>query len=168
MRWSKLRSLVRQRFAGSIADRVDIQSTRYGNCSCGHAWVTLDGEVVANFCTRAHYIAQGMEPRSSKFGRTPRHQFAEFGELSRQDAYQACWDFVHSLSLEEAISDSDPLVQTLAVLDSRLGKRRLAEIEPARFHPLAAVLLHVRKEAEGLERPKVVALRPTSESVGAE
>jgi hypothetical protein len=157
MRWSKLRSLVRDRFAGSIAKRVDIQSTRYGNCSCGHAWVTVDGEVVANFCTRANYLAHGMEPPSSKIGRTPRGQFAEFGELSRQDAYKACWDFVHSLSIEEAIADPDPLVQSLAVLDARLGKRRLTALEAGSFHPLAAMLLQVRKGAEELEMPKVVA-----------
>lgn len=156
MRWSKLRSLVREGFADSVRSRIDIQSTRYGNCSCGHAWITLDGEVIANFCTRAHYIAQGMEARSPKVGTTPRHQFTEFGELSRQDAYQACWDFVHSLPIEAALADSDPLIQTLAVLDRRVGKRRLAELDVTRFHRLAAVLLGVRREAEGLQRSKVV------------
>jgi hypothetical protein len=159
MRWSKLRSLVREGFAASIRHRVDIQSTRYGACSCGHAWITLDGEVIANFCTRAHFIAQGMEPRSAKAGTTARHQFAEFGELSRQDAYEACWAFVHTLSIEQALADPDPLVQTLAVLDTRLGKRRLARLAGEDFHRLAAVLLGVRREAEGLERPKVVPLR---------
>jgi hypothetical protein len=43
MCWSKLRPLVKEGLAESIARRVDIQSTRYGNCSCGHAWITLDG-----------------------------------------------------------------------------------------------------------------------------
>ena len=155
MRWSKLRSLVKEGFADSIRSRVDIQSTRYGSCSCGHAWITLDGEVIANFCTRAHYLASAGWPKA---GTTPRHQFAEYGEFSRQDAYQACWEFVHSLSIEAALADPDPLVQTLAVMDGRLGKRRLVHLDSARFHPLASVLLGVRREAEGLERPKVVTL----------
>lgn len=147
---------MRDGFAESLRDRVDIQSTRYGSCSCGHAWLTLDGEVIANFCTRAHYIAQAMEPSSAKIGTTARHQFAEFGELSRQDAYKACWEFVHSLSIEAALADPDPLVQSLAVLDKRVGKRRLAQLEPPRFHRLAQVLLKVRNEAEGLLRSTVV------------
>jgi hypothetical protein len=155
MRWSKLRSLVKEGFAASIRDRVDIQSTRYGSCSCGHAWITLDGEVIANFCTRANYLASAGWPRA---GTTPRHHFAEYGELSRQDAYRACWDFVHALAIEAALADPDPLVQSLAALDKRLGKRRLALLDREAFHPLAGVLLGVRREAEGLERPKVVAI----------
>lgn len=166
MRWSKLRALVKERFAPSIAARVDIQSTRYGNCGCGHAWVTLDGEVVADFCTRAHFIAHGMEGPSKKVGTTPPHQFTVFGELSRQDAYSACWDFVHALTVEQALADSDPLVQSLAVLDSRVGKRRLRLLEAARFHRLAAMLLELRKEAEGLAPPKVVPLRAPSAVAG--
>ena len=149
---------MREGFAESVQGRVDIQSTRYGNCSCGHAWITLDGEVIANFCTRAHYIAEGMEPSSVKVGTTPPHQFAEYGELSRQDAYKACWDFVHSLPIEAALTDPDPLIQSLAVLDKRLGKRRLAQLQVDCFHRLAQVLLRVRREAQGLERPPVVPL----------
>jgi hypothetical protein len=152
MRWSKLRSLVKEGFADSIASRIDIQSTRYGACTCGHAWITLDDEVIANFCTRAHYNAQFLDASYR-----PRHQFADYGELSRQDAYRACWEFVHSLPIESALTDPDPLVQSLAVLDRRLGKRRLAGLDSNGFHPLAAVLLGVRREAEGLQRPKVVA-----------
>jgi len=161
MRWSKLRALVRERLAPSIAERIDLHSTRYGDCNCGHAWVTLDGEVVANFCTRANAIARYV-PTDPKVGGTPRHQFAQFGELSRQDAYRACWDFVHALSADEALQDEDPLVQSLAVLDRRIGKRRLTGLDPAGLHPLAAVLLKVRKEAEGLSPPKVVPLRPAT------
>ena len=153
MRWSKLRSLVKEGFAESIRSRVDIQSTRYGNCTCGHAWMTLDGEVIANFCTRAHYLASIGCPGA---GTTPGHQFAEYGELSRQDAYRACWDFVHSLSIESALADPDPLVQTLAVLDARVGKRRMDRLDPGALHRLAAALLRVRREAEGLERPKAI------------
>jgi len=73
-----------------------------------------------------------------------------YGELSRQDAYAACWTFVHDLSIEQALADSDPLVQTLAVLDSRLGKRRLSEFDATNMHPLAKKMLLVRLEAEGL------------------
>lgn len=156
MRWSKLRSLVKEGFADSIRGRVDIQSTRYGNCSCGHAWITLDGNVIANFCTRAHSLANGYEGGSAKAGTTPPHQFAQFGELSRQDAYHACWEFVHSLDVGAALADPDPLVQTLAVLDRRIGKRRLGSLDADALHRLAAALLRVRREAEGLEPPKVV------------
>ncbi len=74
-----------------------------------------------------------------------------YGELSRQDAYAACWAFVHELSIEEALADADPLVQALSVLDARLGKHRLQSLDWQALHPLAQALLRVRLEAEHLE-----------------
>lgn len=74
------------------------------------------------------------------------HQFAAYGEFSRQDAYRACWAFVHDLDLEAALADNDPLVQTLAVVDRRLGKRRQSTLDRNSLHPLAAKLLELRLE----------------------
>lgn len=148
MRWSGLRSLVLERFAPELRGRLDIQSTRYGNCTCGHAWLTFDGEVIANFCTRANYIADGYEIGSPRRNPMYQRQFADFGELSRQDAYRACWDFVHELSIEQAMQDDDPLIQSLAMADGRIGKRRLAQIDTSRLHQLAAHILDIRRKAQ--------------------
>lgn len=60
MRWTKLKQKVEQNFAESIASRVAIHSAAYGACTCGHAWITVDGEVIANFCTMAFIIAINM------------------------------------------------------------------------------------------------------------
>lgn len=67
-------------------------------------------------------------------------------------AYKACWDFVHSLSIKEALADNDPLVQSLAVANKRLGKRRLKAIDAASLDPLAGRLLEIRREAEQANR----------------
>tara|TARA_B100000749_G_scaffold277997_1_gene267869 strand:+ start:242 stop:685 length:444 start_codon:yes stop_codon:yes gene_type:complete len=147
MRWSKLRSLVKERFARELVGRLDINSTAYGACSCGHAWLTWDGNVIANFCTRAKYNANGCEDRSEKPNPMYADQFAEYGEFSRQDAYEACWAFIHDLSIEEALIDDDPLVTMLALADGRIGKRRLAKMERDTFHPLAAKVLDLRQAA---------------------
>lgn len=146
MRWSGLRSRVLERFAPELAGRLDIHSARYGACSCGHAWLTFDGEVIANFCTRAHFIAQGREPGAPSPNGMYARQFAAFGELSRQDAYRACWAFVHDLSLDQALGDDDPLIQTLAMADLRLGRRRLALLDPGKMHRLAAHVLGLRRD----------------------
>jgi len=156
MRWTKLKQLVERGFAKSLSKRLAINSTAYGNCTCGHAWLTLDKTVVANFCTRAYW--------NQEMGHPPEHpnkmyldQFASYGELSRQDAYEACWDFVHSLPIEDALHDTDPLIQTLAVVDGRLGKRRLSQVDPATLHPLARMLLLERLKAENIRAPQVAA-----------
>jgi hypothetical protein len=146
MQWSKLKSLVEERFAPALGRRVAIFSTRYGDCTCGRAWITVDGDQIANFCTRAEYAVASGSP-------VPEKAPLGYGELSRQDAYVACWAFVHDLSVNQALQDSDPLVQALAVLDSRVGKRRLKGIPWQSLHPLAQTLLRVRLEAEGLPVP---------------
>lgn len=143
MRWSKLKSLVEQRFAPSLDGRVRVYSTRYGDCTCGRAWITVDGEQVANFCTRA--VHSKTFDRSEHARRLHGH-----GEMTRQDAYASCWAFVHELSIDDALNDPDPLVQALAVLDSRVGRRRLEGLEPERLHAMAQDLLRVRLQAEGV------------------
>ena len=82
-------------------------------------------------------------------------QFTEYGELSRQDAYKACWEFVHDISVEEALNSDDCLIQSLAILDSRVSKRRLQKIEQNKLHPLACKLLYERMSAEGIPCPIV-------------
>lgn len=75
-------------------------------------------------------------------------QFVEYGEMSRQDVYEACWEFVHHMSFDDAMRSDDPLIQSLMVLDKRLGKRRIDHVDATKLHPLANKLLEVRKSAE--------------------
>lgn len=146
MRWSKLRQLVKERFAPELSGRLDINSAAYGNCTCGHAWLTWDGEVIANFCTRAHGNVRGWM-RDGPSDRIGPGELSEYGEFRRQDAYQACWAYLHDLSIEEALTDQDPLVNMLALADKRLGKRRIAQLSSDRFHPVAAKMLELREAA---------------------
>ena len=148
MRWSKLKKMVEDNFVPALKPRIAIHSAAYGACSCGHAWLTLDGEVIANFCTRAYYnrqIDRGISPKQAK---RYEDQFVEYGEKSRQDVYEACWLFVHDLSFDDAIKSEDPLIQSLMVLDKRLGKRRLAALDTEKLHPLAHKLLEIRQGIE--------------------
>ncbi|WNC68016.1 hypothetical protein RI845_16010 [Thalassotalea nanhaiensis] len=166
MKWTKLKHLVEQRIAPSIRSRFAINSAAYGACSCGHAWITLDKKVVANFCTRAFWnIPRKFDDSTKKWVSKDQeltngissnndNDLTNYGELSRQDAYQACWEFVHDLSIEEALSSEDPLVQSLAVIDSRVGKRTLKTIDVDTLHPLAGKLFTERCRAEHL-KPKL-------------
>ena len=71
----------------------------------------------------------------------------QYGEFSRQQAYEAVWQFLHDLSLDEAFRSQNPLHQMFAVIDSRMGKRRLREIDSETLHPLVKALLLFRLEA---------------------
>ncbi len=146
MRWSKLKSLVEERFAPSVAKRLSIHSAAYGNCSCGHCWITLDKNVVANFCTRAYYNKK----LHGDFGSNPMHKkyLVLYGEKSRQDPYRSMFEYVHSVPHDDALKSDDVLIQALAVVDTRLGKQRLESLDDADLHPLARELLGIRREAE--------------------
>ncbi len=156
MKWTKLKQLVEQRIAPSIRPRFAINSAAYGACSCGHVWITIDKKVVANFCTRAFgNIPRKFDDSARKWvSKDPEltngipsadnKNLTNYGELSRQDAYQACWEFVHDLSIDDALNSEDPLVQSLAVIDSRGGTRKLKSIDINSLHPLANKLFEER------------------------
>ena len=163
MRWSKLKSEIESRFCESLRKRVSINSTRYGNCTCGHAWLTLDKKVIANFCTRAFwnngpefdqnrnkYVVVG----NREFEEKGKYQklFNDYGELSRQNVYESCWTYLHDLSIEEALLSSDPIIQSLSVIDKRVGKRRIKKINKSELHPLAKKLIETRLKAEKTEK----------------
>lgn len=159
MRWSKLRFLIERQLADSMQRRVSIYSAAYGNCSCGHAWITLDREVIANFCTRAHWNRRSYDYKQSSYvernlSKQEKQRYAnqsvEYGDFSRQQLYLSCWTFIHDLSIEEALVSDNILIQSLALVDKRLGKRRLHKIDPAKLHPLARKLLNERVSTESL------------------
>lgn len=158
MKWSKLKFEIEARFCDSLQKRVTINSTRFGNCSCGHAWISLDKEIIANFCTRAFWNTdpildktkqkwvQGerINEENKKYNKLEN----TYGELSRQDVYESCWEFLHDLSIEQALLSDNPLIQTLSVIDKRVGKRKIVEIDVKTLHPLARKLLNERIKSE--------------------
>jgi hypothetical protein len=146
MRWSKLKSEIENRFCDSLQKRISIYSTAYGNCTCGHAWITLDKKIIANFCTRAYFNKSMGNLDNGKYDDLKN----TYGELSRQDIYESCWSYVHDLSIEDVLKSEDALIQTLSVIDKRVGKRRLKQLEVELMHPLAKFLLEERLKVENL------------------
>ncbi len=72
----------------------------------------------------------------------------EYGEASKIDFYNICWDYTHSLNFEEALKSDDSITQALTVIDKRLGKRRIHQIDKKSLQPLAKFLLEKRIEQE--------------------
>lgn len=73
----------------------------------------------------------------------------EEGEFSRFDLHNCCWEYLN-LSIEEAINHKSPLINTITVLDRRLGKRKLKEIEIENLDPLVKYFLEFRITAENI------------------
>ncbi|MBK8550531.1 MAG: hypothetical protein IPL53_05490 [Ignavibacteria bacterium] len=156
MKWSKLKKTIEDKFSGSIKGRVYLFATRYttGSYYMVRGWITIDGEEIANFST---------PDNNNKFGwntpdideRIPAEDrkeglAVEKGEFSRWDFMNACWEYIN-LSIDDAIKSDNPIIKSFAVLDKRLGKRRLRLIEKSSLHPLTLRLLELRLESEKLK-----------------
>jgi hypothetical protein len=81
VRRSKPKSLIEGRLAG-VAVGVWILSTRYDECTCVRAWITIDGEQVINFCTRAKYRSAESSPELND---PPRHHGKVLSQFVQPD-----------------------------------------------------------------------------------
>ncbi|MEC1177217.1 nonribosomal peptide synthetase [Metasolibacillus meyeri] len=74
-------------------------------------------------------------------------------EAVAQGLYPAWWFYqalaiFYTLSIEDALCHEHPIVQALAMLDRRLGKRKLTILKPQ--HPLVEKFHALRCEVEGI------------------
>jgi len=160
MQWSKLKKTIESRFAPSVRDKINLFTTQYG-CQCGRAWITYNGKQIANFETivnleRIHVHREETDEHGrliiDEATRAPGELLSR-GELNRWDLHKACWDFLN-MSIQEALSSENPVIQGLALLDERTGKRRIALIDAKDLHPLPKKLLEIRIFEDKVERQK--------------
>jgi hypothetical protein len=169
MQWTKLKKQVEQRFAPSVAGRVELRTTSYRHAhdSAGRGWITVDKREVHNFCTLKYCVEHSIlasdirEANSATDWRDPdqRAGYYEGGDqadaiLEKRGVVTQSWyedslqDFL-SLSIEDALRSENFLHRALGMLDARLGKRRLRALELGQAeHPLVRRFLALRQEAE--------------------
>jgi hypothetical protein len=162
MRWSKLKQTIEDKFADCVKGRVEIFCTVYNkpNSSTGRGWMTIDGQEIANFSTiksaanfgyffhEATPTACMKHPAVKEEDRTP-GLVTEEGEFSRYDLCECCFAYLN-MTVEQGLAHNSPLINVLAVLDKRLGKRRLPLLKDQKLHPLVQKMLDLRLDAEGL------------------
>ena len=126
MRWSQLKTNLESLRAPVLAKRVGLHQARYRYTreEVGRIWLTIDSREIASFDTSAQY-----------------------------DDYQALADLKAYLllSVDDALQSGSPLIRALAVIDRRVGKRRLRSLEIGpEEHSLVYELYRLRCEAEGI------------------
>lgn len=152
MRWTAARARVEELMAPSVASRIGLHVARYRDTHMndGRGWITVDGEQIVSFDTRIFNNRVYASPTTVATSRA-----AE--EAARRDGIFAHFDFTRAidaypnLAIDEALASTDPIVRGLAMLDRRLGKRRLAQLTVAASEPpFVRMLLEIRRSAEGL------------------
>jgi hypothetical protein len=168
MQWSKLRSLVESRFAPSLGRRVSLHQARYRYTreEVGRVWIAIDGRDAASFATRSPDArvtaeAERLLDERDAWGSVAAYDQAadEAGQAVRAAGVYSDADALAeleaylSLPVEEALASASPLLRALALLDARVGKRRLRALAAAPdAHPLVQTVLALRCDAEGLRR----------------
>ena len=147
MRWSQLKHRTESMFADGVRGRVQLYTTHYrGGFSFingveRHSWITIDGRPIVNM--HRHYYVDGVRP---DYGDPRRFQL---GLFSWWDLPAAAQEYL-SMSIGDALATENTLIRGFAVLDRRLGRRRLATLDPAKEIPLVAELLRFRLQVVGM------------------
>jgi len=155
MQWSKLKKNLEDKFADSVKGKICLYTTRYtiGSNFMVRAWITVNGEEIANFSTpdnanKFGWNTPDVDKRFPKEDRTEGNA-VEKGEFSRFEFFSACNTYLN-LSVEDALINPNPIINALAVIDKRFGKRRIENTDLSKLHPLARKLLEFRMKEEGL------------------
>jgi len=167
MIWSKTKKALEALLADSVKGHVHFYVTRYGpgdSHTMNRGWITWDGKEVASFSNIVHWqavmaVADALrvthqdQPgnRFRDYTAAAETTVAESQAILSRDNFDDAIDRYLTLSIDEALNDADPIIRAIAMLDRRLGKRRLKEIVvDDQTHFLVKQLYTRRCEAESL------------------
>ena len=163
MIWSKQKQILKNNLCESLRNRVDFNIVKYrkSHDSLGRAVITLDKEEICSMAT----IVLEMEQCKLVGFRLDDESFEEYlerdeegynivnenGFFSEFDFYEAVNIYLNA-SIEDAIKSENILVRALAMLDKRLGKRRLKNIYEniEKENDLVKKFYNIRVESENM------------------
>ena len=126
--WSKTKQVLESRLPEDLKGRVEYGYSVYrnGGSECQAMSIIVDGETW--FCTNplfwqeVHYRGD-YDDEANKVIRETGHVGNSWGE-----AMKYVHQFLNVLSIDEAIASENYFIRMLALLDSRLGKRRIRKL----------------------------------------
>lgn len=130
MQWSKLKSRVTERIRPDLAGRIDFHVTSYRKSHDGadKVWITIDRERIFS-CS--HYPYEWAERQGYYDGLSG----SELKDDLRDREIHAPTDFGNAMRsyldmpIEDALASPDPLIRAFSIVDRRLGKRVLENLE---------------------------------------
>ena len=159
--WSGLRKkLERQYLAESLRGHIQYYATSYRKSHDheGRAAIRYDGKEIIKGCYWNNWMKAGLFPRDEKYERRMAMENAymddvalKLGVFDQCCFYRAFEEFEHQ-SIEESLVSDNLIIRIFAILDRRIGKRRLLLMqetindEPEMFQEFFAI----RAKAEGL------------------
>jgi len=170
MQWSKLKKEIENRFADSVVGHVAFHCTRYRHASSylERAWITLDKKEIYEFSN----IKSHMETWKTAVELRKITNTADYRDPLQRKGYDEAMDFAEetahkrgvyskaefyylleyylNLPIEKALQSKNMIFRALAILDRRVGKRRLAKFEPDGESQLVRQLYKFRCSVENI------------------
>ncbi len=159
--WSKTRQILKERLADSLKGRVDYHYDVYHDArsKVKRDWHTTEMHVLsiivdgdAWFCTNPKFYRIKYQKGNSKTDEEIIRETGIVGNIWGLDASWYIHHYLNVLSADKSLTDDNYFIRLLAVLDGRIGKRRLRPLldnidnEPEWFRKW----IRLRCEAEGL------------------
>jgi len=149
VQWSKLKSRIKSLIAPELRDRIDFHLTSYRGSHDGadKVWITVDGKRVfdckhypSEWAADAAY-ARGLRGHEIK---SALHHVGIHGPKDFGYAIRAYLD----MPVNEALKSPDPLVRAFAIVDRRVGKRALANLDLSECdHALVNAFYQLRRSS---------------------
>lgn len=155
--WSKLKKTVEALFAPEVYGRVELRSTNYRHAhdQQGRGYITVDGKEVWDMATFAFWNTE--RPRIDKMvaetGLHPADAQSLIGEQLKAEGHYSHGGYRRALeaylnaSIDENLESTDTLRRALAMLDRRVGRRRLASMDVSAEHPMVRFFHDLRTGA---------------------
>jgi hypothetical protein len=140
MQWSKIKKRFEAQLADSLKGRMQVHTAEYRRnpLHIGRGWLVMDGHEIVSVEAPGFTLKIG----GCQFN-IPLHAH------STQELGRSIGDFL-TLSIEEALASSNPLILGLALLDRRVSKAQLRKLRGRQTGPFVALALAAREYAEGL------------------
>ena len=158
-RWSAIVKAWKPFLAESLVGRLELHATHYRGAHDeeGRAWVTLDGEQILSIESLPYLMrVDGHSAELKAIGEDAHGAWDAAIEVAHREGLVYLYDFEVAVasypghSIEDALASPDDIVRALAMVDRRLGRRRLATLARRTDEsPIVARMLEARRSAEG-------------------
>lgn len=152
MIWSKLKKKFQETLSDSLRKRLAFHTTKYSKrCTCcGRLWIEFDHHLIFDTnCVNFHNAANELMHLDNLERDEARIKLNNQDIFSQYDFYKAMENYLN-YSIDEAINSKQPAIRALAMLDRRLGKRRLIKMDMTTETNLVKRLFQLRCDVEGL------------------
>ena len=160
MQWSKRKKKVEGFFSDLVQGRVELRSTHYrgSHDDEGRGYITFDKNEIWSMCTLSFYSTEydRIDEIVERESITPYEaqkiaydELASEGKFNQYTFYDSLDEYCNN-SIDSSLTSDNLLIRCLAMLDARLGKRRLRTLDLTEESKKVVDFYMIRCECEKL------------------